>query len=155
MAAPRKAILSCGLGRFAANDPNAQAHFGPDAGAKTHELLQSSIAKASQAGFDIVMIDANPADPDDTLQRLTKAMRDQDIAGVNIGYGLRGHKGMVLECTLDMHLTDRDVATDRTELFEKIVNLCWELRPGVKILFSNGPQEVYTAIERNFDIQSS
>ena len=39
---------------------------------------------------------------------------------------------------------------DHTELFEKIINLCWELRPGVRIMFSNGPHEVITAIQRTF-----
>ena len=93
MAAQRKAILSCGLGRFAANDPNAQAHFGPDAANKTRELLETSIKKANQAGFYIVTIDANPQDPEDTLKRFAETMRGQDFAGVNIGYGVRGHKG--------------------------------------------------------------
>ena len=93
MAVQRKAILSCGLGRFAANDPNAQARFGPNTGAKTRELLETSIRKANEAGFDIVTIDANPKDPEDTLKRLTEAIREQNFAGVNIGYGVRGHKG--------------------------------------------------------------
>ena len=94
MSKPRKAILSAGLGRFAAMDANAMAHFGPDAGAKTKELLQTSIRKANEAGFDIVTIDVNPNDPGDTMKRFTEALQNQKIDGVNIGYGVRGHKGI-------------------------------------------------------------
>lgn len=102
MGPKRKAILTSGLGQFAANDPNAQAHFGPNAGAKTQELLQQSVEKANHAGFDIVRCDANPQDPEDTMKRFTETLRSRDdIVGVNIGYGLRGHKGddfQVLAC---------------------------------------------------------
>ena len=59
MAAKRKAILSAGLGRFASIDANAQAQFGPDAGARARELLATSIEKAEKAGFDVVTVDIN------------------------------------------------------------------------------------------------
>ena len=95
MSSERKAILTSGLGGFATNDPNAQAHFGPNAGAKAKELLQISTEKANAAGFDLVRCDANPQDPDDTLKRFTEALQSRHFAGVNIGYGLRGHKGVL------------------------------------------------------------
>lgn len=94
MSTNHKAILSAGLGRFAANDPNAQARFGPDAGAKAREVLATSISKANAAGFDVIAEDANPQDPEGTMKRFSEALRSrQDIVGVNIGFGLRGHKG--------------------------------------------------------------
>lgn len=57
MSTSPKAILSAGLGRFAAFDPNAQAHFGPGAGQRAKELLATSVEKAKAAGFDVVTID--------------------------------------------------------------------------------------------------
>ena len=93
MASNRKAIITSGLGQFAANDPNAQAVFGPNAGAKAQELLQMSVDKANEAGFELMRVDANPQDPEDTLKRFTDTLRSREFVGVNIGYGLRGHKG--------------------------------------------------------------
>ncbi len=61
MAPERKLILSAGLGRYASADPNASAHFGPDAAKKTKELLNQSIEQAKAAGFDIVPVDVNDA----------------------------------------------------------------------------------------------
>ena len=101
MASERKAILTSGLGGFATNDPNAQAVFGGNAGAKAQELLQTSIDKANAAGFDLVRWDANPQDPEDTLKRFTQTLQSRKFVGVNIGYGLRGHKGaMILYCAV-------------------------------------------------------
>lgn len=95
MSERKKAIISSGLGQYAANDPNAQAHFGPDAQAKVKELLATSIRKANEAGFDVIAVDANPKDAEDTLKRFSETLRErQDVVGVNIGYGLRGHKGI-------------------------------------------------------------
>ena len=96
MAAERKAILTSGLGAFATNDPNAQAVFGTNAGARVQELLQTSIDKANAAGFDLVRCDANTQDYEDTLRRFTETLNSRKFAGLNIGYGLRGHKGKSL-----------------------------------------------------------
>lgn len=93
MTSERKAILTSGLGKFATNDPNAQAVFGPNAGAKAQELLQTSIDKANAAGFDLVRCDANTQDYEDTMKRFTETLNGQKFVGFNIGYGLRGHKG--------------------------------------------------------------
>ncbi|KAK5119559.1 hypothetical protein LTR85_007387 [Meristemomyces frigidus] len=131
MASGPKYILSAGFGRFAAMDPNAQAHFGPDAGAKTKEMLATSISKARAAGFEVIGVDMNPKDPEDSLKRFTEQLQSRDFVGVNVGYGVRGHK-------------------ENTELFEKLLNKAWEVRPGIKIMFSNGPDEVITAIQRSF-----
>ena len=98
MASERKAILTSGLGGFATNDPNAQAVFGANASAKAQELLQTSIDKANAAGFDLVRCDANTQDPEDTLKRFIETLQGRKFVGVNIGYGLRGHKGnMILD----------------------------------------------------------
>ncbi|KAK4544107.1 hypothetical protein LTR36_004605 [Oleoguttula mirabilis] len=132
MASEPKYILSAGLGRFAALDPNAKAHFGPDAGAKTKEMLATSISKARAAGFEVIGVDINPQDPDDSLKRFTEQLQSsREWVGVNVGYGVRGHK-------------------EYTELFEKLLNTAWQVRPGIKIMFSNGPDEVITAIKRSF-----
>jgi hypothetical protein len=96
MASERKAILTSGLGRFATKDPNAQGVFGPNAGAKAQELLQTSTDKANAAGFDLVRCDANTQDPEDTLKRFRETLQSRKFVGVNIGYGLRGHKGNVI-----------------------------------------------------------
>ncbi len=93
MASPRKAIISSGLGQFAANDQNAMAHFGPDAAARVKAMLASSIEQANQAGFDVIAVDANPQNPEDTMKRFTKTLENREVVGVNIGFGLRGHKG--------------------------------------------------------------
>lgn len=92
MDAQKRKILSMGLGRFAAYDPNAIARFGPDTGATVKQLLQSSIDKANAAGFEVVTVDANPQDPEDTLKRLAATLKDGNFVGINIGFGLRGHK---------------------------------------------------------------
>ena len=89
MTEERKAILSAGLGHFATTDPNAQARFGANAGAKARELLAISIEKANQAGFDVVPVDVNPKDPEDTLKRFTDQLRSREFVGINIGYGVR------------------------------------------------------------------
>lgn len=93
MSHPAKLILSAGLGKFASQDANAAAHFGPDVAAKTKALLQSSISQAKEAGFEIVVVDVNPQDPEDTMRRFTETLRGREFVGVNVGYGLRGHKG--------------------------------------------------------------
>jgi hypothetical protein len=103
MSSERKAILTSGLGSFATNDPNAQAVFGPNAGAKAKELLQISTEKANAAGFDLIRCDANPQDPEDTLKRFTETLQSRKFAGVNIGYGLRGHKGKLPGQHFDSH----------------------------------------------------
>lgn len=95
MTTPRKAILSAGFGRFASFDPNAQAAFGADAGARVKELLAISVEKANQAGFDITSVDINPQDPEDSLKRFIDELKRREYVGVNIGYGVRGHKGMI------------------------------------------------------------
>jgi hypothetical protein len=93
MATDRKAILSMGLGRFAANDPNAMANFGPNTAAVVKEKLQNSIRQANAAGFDVVQEDCDPQDPDGTVRRFVNALKDrEDIVGLNIGFGVRGHK---------------------------------------------------------------
>ncbi|KAK3679591.1 hypothetical protein LTR37_021388 [Vermiconidia calcicola] len=131
MGEARKYIITCGLGAFAANDTNAQAHFGPNAGQKAQELLAISTERANKAGFELVRCDANPQDPDDTMKRFVETLRSREFVGLNIGFGLRGHK-------------------ENTGLFEKMLNTAWALSPGIKVMFSNGPQEVITAIQRQF-----
>ncbi|KAK5170156.1 uncharacterized protein LTR77_004741 [Saxophila tyrrhenica] len=131
MAAPRKTIISSGLGQYAGSDANALKHFGADAQSKVKAMLAESIQKANDAGFDVIAVDANPQDPEDTMKRFTEALKSHEAVGFNVGFGLRGHK-------------------EHTELFEKLVNNAVQARPGIKIMFSNGPGEVITAIRRNF-----
>ena len=150
MASERKAILTSGLGGFATNDPNAQAVFGPNAGAKAQELLQTSIDKANAAGFDLVRCDANAQDPEDTLQRFREALQSRKFVGVNIGFGLRGHKGNVMMHLISSSRNWPDCTAEHTALFEKMLNTALEMQPGVKIMFSNGPADVITGIQRNF-----
>ena len=88
-----KPVLSSGLGKFASNDPNGVAQFGPDASAKAQEMLTASRQKAEEAGFELVLSDANPQDPEDTLRRFLDTLKSRDFVAVNIGFGLRGHKG--------------------------------------------------------------
>lgn len=88
-----KPILSSGLGQYASSDPNGIAAFGPDASAKAKEMLAAAREKAEKAGFELVLSDANPQDPEDTVRRFTETLRGRDFVAVNIGFGLRGHKG--------------------------------------------------------------
>ncbi|KAK0991793.1 hypothetical protein LTR54_011714 [Friedmanniomyces endolithicus] len=124
-------ILSAGLGRFASQDANAAKHFGPQASEKTRELLALSIAQARDAGFEVIGEDMNPGDPDDTIKRFSAQLESRQWVAVNVGYGIRGNK-------------------DHTVLFERILEACRTTRPEAKIIFSNGPDEVFTAIKRNF-----
>lgn len=127
-----KHILSAGLGRYAAIDAAAQARFGPDAGNTAKKLFESSVTQARAAGFEIISVDINPQDPEESLKRFTDELRSRsEWSGVNVGYGVRGHK-------------------EHTALFEKLLNVAWEVRPGVKVMFSNGPDEVVLAIKRNY-----
>ena len=133
MAAPREVryILSAGLGRYATMDASAAQRFGPNAGETARTLLAQSISAAREAGFEVIGEDVNPNDPEDTARRFVERLRERDWAAVNVGYGVRGHK-------------------EHTELFEKLLNAAREIRPQAKIIFSNGPDEVITAIRRNF-----
>lgn len=149
MATERNAILTSGLGAFATGDPNAQAVFGPNAGAKAQELLQTSIDKANAAGFDLVRCDANTQDPEDTLKRFSETLQSRKFAGVNIGYGLRGHKGKI-SAVMDGVCADIVCCEEHTALFEKMLNMALEMQPGIKIMFSNGPADVINGIQRNF-----
>lgn len=90
---PLKPILSSGLGQFASADPNGIAAFGPDAAAKAQEMLAAATRDAAAAGFELVLSDANPADPEDTVRRFGEALRAREFVAVNVGFGLRGHKG--------------------------------------------------------------
>ncbi|KAI7475492.1 palmitoyltransferase akr1 [Hortaea werneckii] len=74
-------ILSAGFGRFAQTDPNATAHFGPNAGAHVRELLQNSISQARAAGFEIIPCDINPQEPEESFQR-SVTRRIQIIVGL-------------------------------------------------------------------------
>lgn len=78
MSTPHRSILSAGLGRFAGRDPNAQAHFGPDAGTQARELLASSVQKAKEAGFDVVAFEVDPQEPDKTFERFTEQLKSQE-----------------------------------------------------------------------------
>ena len=123
MAPSTRYILSAGFGRYAQFDANAQARFGPDAGAKARELLATSISKAREAGFEVTACDINPQDPDDSLKRFVEALESREWSGVNVGYGVRGHK-------------------ENTVLFETMLRETWRVRPGVRVMFSNGPDEL-------------
>ncbi|KAI7299828.1 hypothetical protein KC340_g13628 [Hortaea werneckii] len=132
---PTRYILSAGFGRFAQTDPNATAHFGPNAGAHVRELLQNSIAQARAAGFEIIPCDINPQDPEDSFQRfaaeLHRSPEERQWVGVNFGFGVRGHK-------------------ENTEVFERMVNEVVQSGMGVKVMFSNGPDDLIKAVRRNF-----
>ncbi|KAI7304074.1 Palmitoyltransferase akr1, ankyrin repeat-containing protein akr1 [Hortaea werneckii] len=128
---PTRYILSAGFGRFAQTDPNATAHFGPNAGAHVRELLQNSIAQARAAGFEIIPCDINPQDPEDSFQRfaaeLHRSPEERQWVGVNFGFGVRGHK-------------------ENTEVFERMVNEVVQSGMGVKVMFSNGPDDLIKAV---------
>lgn len=93
MSTPLKPVLSCGLGQYASSDAAGVAAFGPDASGKAKEMLAVAKQKAEESGFELVMCDANPQDPEDTMKRLRETLESRDFVAVNIGFGLRGHKG--------------------------------------------------------------
>ena len=93
MPTPLKSILSSCLGQYASSDPNSQAAFGGDVGAKVREMLAIAHQKAEDAGFELVMCDANPQDHEDTMRRFTETLKSREFVAVNVGFGLRGHKG--------------------------------------------------------------
>ena len=126
-----KPILSAGFGRFASNNPSGQARFGPGAGDKALSLLAESIAKCKDAGFEILAEDMNPLDPDDSLARFETRLRERDWVAVNIGYGVRGLK-------------------ENTVLFERLLECVRRVKPEARVIFSNGPDEVFEAVRRNF-----
>lgn len=98
MSSTLKPILSSGLGQYASQDPNGIAAFGPDASAKAKEMLSMAKQKAEEAGFELVLSDANPQDPEDTMKRFTDTLKSRDFVAVNVGFGLRGHKGEYMRC---------------------------------------------------------
>ncbi|KAK4552126.1 hypothetical protein LTR86_010662 [Recurvomyces mirabilis] len=126
-----KPILSAGFGRFASNNAFGQARFGPNAGDKALELLATSIAKAREAGFEILAEDMNPQDIEDSLRRFERRLMEREWVAVNFGYGVRGVK-------------------ENTVLFERLLGVLRLRRPGVRVMFSNGPDEVVEAVRRNF-----
>ncbi|KAK5129931.1 hypothetical protein LTR08_002691 [Meristemomyces frigidus] len=128
---PTRYILSAGFGRYATHDPNALARFGPDAGHKVKELLARSISQARAAGFEVLPTDINPEDPADSLKRFVEALQSREWSGVNVGFGVRGHK-------------------ENTVLFERMLGEVRRLAPGARVVFSNGPDELFEAIRRNF-----
>ncbi len=91
----------------------------------------------------------NPNDPADSIKRFVEELKNGNFVGVNIGYGVRGHKGEFMICLcLAKEVADR--FAEHTELFENLLNKAWATKPGIKIMFSNGPHEVITAIRRSF-----
>lgn len=93
MSSNLKPILSSGLGQYASSDPNGVAAFGADASAKAQEMLAAAKQEAEEAGFELVLSDANPQDPEDTIKRFTETLKSRAFVAVNVGFGLRGHKG--------------------------------------------------------------
>ncbi|EMC93134.1 hypothetical protein BAUCODRAFT_58651, partial [Baudoinia panamericana UAMH 10762] len=128
---PPRYILGAGLGPYANKQPSAIQHFGPNVGDKVKELVAQSTAEAREAGFEIISHNVNPGEPEASVQKFTALLKERDWAGVIVGFGLRGQK-------------------EHTVLCERLLNVCRVVVPKAVIMLTNGPDELYTAIKRNF-----
>ena len=125
MAASRKSILIVALGR---NNPLPAAFGDP----KTIQAqVAASTAEAEQAGYDITNFAVDLQDLNGTLKTIRQKLNGQHWDGMLIGFGVRGDK-------------------NHTVLFESVVNASREVSPGTKLLFSPGPYDLMTTLERNF-----
>ncbi|KAK7949431.1 hypothetical protein PG988_016070 [Apiospora saccharicola] len=95
--------------------------------------LDSEIARANKAGFDIVLhhIDLDKATKD--LAKLEEELKRGKYQGVMIGAGVR---------TISEH----------TVLFETLVNMCRRFAPDIPLMFNSEPGTNCEALERGYGI---
>lgn len=95
--------------------------------------LESEIARANKAGFDIFLhhIDLDHTARD--LAELEKELRGGKYQGVMIGAGLR-------------------TVSEHTVLFETIVNMCRKFAPDTTLMFNSEPGTNCAALERGFGV---
>ena len=132
MTTPRKTVLIIGLGP---NIPvSAQEALQVDA-SQTPTLVAAEVEKAKAGGVDCSVFMPDPRDLAGTLEKLRAELREREWDAVSIGFGLRGLK-------------------EHTELFEGLVNLVVEVRPGAGFAFPLGPADVWAAIQRRFGLNA-
>lgn len=93
--------------------------------------VKASMQKIKDAGFDLTATTVSPGDTDDDLSTLEKLLTEKEWTGIVVGFGIRG-------------------TPEFTEMFETAVQMCWRLRPGVKVGFNSRPDDLYEAVVRNF-----
>lgn len=97
----------------------------------TGTLFDEEIERAKVQNIDLsyLVIDFVNEPKEKVLDVLSKKLKEQKYTVVSIGFGVRGNRGL-------------------TEVFEKMVNMCWELQPGVKLAFATSPRDVTDAAVR-------
>lgn len=95
------------------------------------DVLEKQKAQAEAQGFDLTiwLVDAVNEPPEKVLADFKQKLEEKQYAAVSIGFGVRGNR-------------------DITPVFEKMVNLCIEMQPGVKMAFANLPDDVVDACQR-------
>lgn len=98
----------------------------------TQEMLAARIAAGEaamrEAGFDIVPCQV-PADLDEAEKKVRECLASRPVQVVMIGAGLR-------------------MAGEHTLLFERLVNLVYELAPGIVFCFNTSPETTIDALRR-------
>jgi len=118
---------------------HANAPFSEDFTKKygTEQELQAKldveISRANKVGFDISLHHINPEDPTEDLTRLERALKRGDYHGIMIGAGVRS-------------------TSERTILFETLVNMCRQFASHIPLMFNSEPGTNCEALERTFGI---
>lgn len=90
--------------------------------------VAASIAQANSAGFDIVGFEL---DESSLGGLLAEKLRSQHWDGFLFGYAIRGNREL-------------------TPVFEAAVNVLGQVKPGVRVLFGNAPDDLMVTLGRNF-----
>ena len=129
MIAERRSILTVALGRYIATNASSQTAFGDIDRVK--QMVAAAHASVHEAGFDSDMIDLNPEEHKDSINRLSEKLRSRQYDAMLVGYGIRGNREL-------------------TPLFEGIVQTWHEVSPKTKVMFGNSPTDVIITLKRNF-----
>lgn len=91
----------------------------------------SKTSASTRARFNNIGFDADLSNVDKLLSDLRDRLRARKFDGLLVGWCLRGY-------------------TERTEVFEKVVEVCVEEGRGAKLMFSTGPENLAETVLRNF-----
>lgn len=94
-------------------------------------LFDEEIERAKAQNLDLSYLTIDPVNDtkEKVLDELLERLKQQKYTVISIGFGVRGNRGL-------------------TEVFEDMVNMCWEIQPGVKMAFATSPRDVVEAAIR-------
>lgn len=97
--------------------------------AKGHLEREVERATAQNLSLEFLLVDLDQKAVDECVTELKHRLDEKRYAAISIGFGVRGNR-------------------DHTDVFEKLVNTCVELNPGVKFGFAIWPDDVVASLER-------